>query len=323
MKNILYIAFLIFGSSFAFGQVNLVPNGSFEDTVFCPWGGDNIAAAQNWSTYSLSPDYFNSCATGTDAGVPNNWGGYQEAATGNAYAAVGAYLSPIFGGVNIREYIGCDLLTPLTIGTEYYVSFKVNLSLANFIEANCASNKLGALFSTVPYSFSNPAPINNEPHIYSDSTVTDTVGWTFIYGSFVADSAYSYMALGNFFTDVNTDTLIMDGDVNCKFSYYFIDDICVSSDPLTCDYPVGLEEQFKVPQFRVYPNPFTNHFYVKSESNDSYAITVYNSLGESIYSESNISTLKKKVDLGNFGNSFIVVKINTENSTQYYKLISP
>ena len=70
-----------------------------------------------------------------------------------------------------------------------------------------ASNKLGAKFSTVSYSYSNPIQINNFAHVYSDSVIKDTTSWTLIKGEFTADSAYQYISIGNFFDDINTDTI--------------------------------------------------------------------------------------------------------------------
>jgi gliding motility-associated-like protein len=45
-------------------------------------------------------------------------------------------------------------------------------------------------------------------------------------GAFVADSAYEYVCIGNFFDDMNTDTISL--TPTSQFAYYYIDGINVS-----------------------------------------------------------------------------------------------
>lgn len=85
---------------------------------------------------------------------------------------------------------------------------------------------MGAKFTT--FAFSAPdgdtTLMSNSAHVYSDSLLNDTANWVQIKGSFIADSAYQYVVIGNFFDDFNTDTL------NCSSaSYAFIDMICVQA----------------------------------------------------------------------------------------------
>jgi len=110
---------------------------------------------------------------------------------------------------------------------------RIKVSSANKIGQRCATNKTGVLFSTVPYSYSNPPPRNNFAHIYTDSIITDTAGWTTISGTFVADSAYEYIIIGNFFDNSHTDTLLFDSLTFCV-PYYYIDDVCVAIDSNNC-----------------------------------------------------------------------------------------
>ncbi|MDX2361255.1 MAG: T9SS type A sorting domain-containing protein [Crocinitomicaceae bacterium] len=320
MKNLLVL--MILGLSYVAVGQNLVPNPSFEDYSLCPVGEGEISESQGWSTYSLTPDYYNSCSVGTDVAVPSNWAGFQIPASGEAYAGFGTYFSQSWGVTDIREYVGRSLSSPMSVGTKYYVSFRVSLSLSDIIQANCASNNIGVLFSTVPYSFSNPAPINNDPHINHNGIVNDTVGWTQVFGSFIADSAYSHVAIGNFFNDSNTDTLIMDGDVNCNFSYYFLDDVCVGTDSsfvFNYDYTSGLTESEFSSSFSIYPNPATNQINIESSlSNSSFNIEMYDAQGRLIHSEKNI-THTKTININSFDNGLIHIKIERDDGIYYYK----
>ena len=68
----------------------------------------------------------------------------------------------------------------------------------------CATNKFGILFSTVPYSKNNTPAINITPQVISSQIITDTIDWINISGSFIADSTYNYIILGNFNDDITT-----------------------------------------------------------------------------------------------------------------------
>lgn len=202
---------------------NLVLNPSFEDTVSCPNNLDQINRAIGWSSYRESPDYFNSCSSsGNISGVPLNIMDFQIPRTGFSYAGFATILTT---AVNYREYIGVSLSHPLTVGQNYFVSFFVSRVCNTTQHKNISTNKIGALFSTVQYSFSNPAPINNFCQVYTDSIITDTLNWTKIDGVFTADSAYSFICIGNFYDD--TLTSIYKIDSTDIASYYFIDDISV------------------------------------------------------------------------------------------------
>lgn len=308
-------------SCLSWGQ-NLVPNPSFEDTVFCPIG--DVSNAVGWSNYSdQSPDYFHSCSSVSDFSVPNNWGGYQQpASSGNAYCALSAYY-PV--NPNKREIIGRNLSESMVIGTKYYFSMKVSLSIENYISSSYACNKLGVRFSTIPYSNSNPAPINNSAHVWTDSIITDTTNWAFIFGSFTADSAYSYIALGNFFDDFNTDTIkVVSGTPTFVFAYYYIDDVCVSTDSAFAynySFITGNKESNLTNQVSVYPNPVVDYLIIQNIANQPIDITVYNILGEVIYMEQNVTGKTLSVNLTDSQKGLLIVNIKTESQSINYKLL--
>jgi OmpA-OmpF porin, OOP family len=264
MKKLLYI-FLFFSSSLV--AQNLVPNYSFEQYIQCPFDENQVAFSIGWKSYYATPDYFNACATNPELSVPYNfYGSYQPPANGVAYSGFYAYWSPAFAGgtKNFREHIGRQLLSPLTIGQKYFASFKVSLVFNTFGigKEHCATNNLGIKFSTVPYdiyadSTSGSPLVNNFAHIHTTSLITDTINWTLISGSFVADSSYDYFIIGNFFTDANTDTVILLPSQDYCYAYYYIDDICISTDSLTCGITSVNKLQLQN-TINIYPNPFSN-----------------------------------------------------------------
>ncbi|HKR03152.1 MAG TPA: T9SS type A sorting domain-containing protein [Bacteroidia bacterium] len=266
---------------------NLVQNPSFEDTVSCPIGPDEMDKSVGWSSYSYSPDYMHSCSMPGSVSVPDNWGGYQQAATGNAYGALAGFGSGWIGP-NVREFIGGHLLQPLSIGTKYYVSFKISLTINSGILANCACNKMGAMFSTVTYDVFNPAQVTNSPPIYSDSLITDSVNWTRISGSFIADSSYQYIIIGNFFSNNNTDTLVIDdfdGSHLCYGAYYYLDDVCVSTDSLNCNSPTGLQQIKQIAGLSLFPNPFSDKLNITIKRNELVEISLFDVTSRKIFNQ--------------------------------------
>lgn len=217
MKKTLLLLLTLLSTSLK-AQINLVPNWSFEDTVACPVNG-RLYNCKYWVNCGQTPDYNHSCAPqGNAFGVPFNTVGYQPAATGNAYCDLWTYSTTQL----FREFIGVSLIQPMVVGKNYFVSFKCSPA-SPYSGYGLQSNKQGIKFSTVVFDSLQNVPINNFAHIYTDNIVTDTVNWTTVSGSFIADSAYTFLSVGNFFDDANTDTLIPFS--NWAFAVYYIDDV--------------------------------------------------------------------------------------------------
>jgi hypothetical protein len=269
MKKFLLLFYSLVFSANVFGQ-NLVPNYSFEDTVACPYYYTLIHYSDGWSAYRNSPDYFNSCNS-TYVGVPVNEAGFQYARTENAYAGFGSYQH--FAS-NHRECLGRQLSQVMVIGQKYFVSMYVSLSYGDVQRNYIASNKLGIKFSTIPYSQTSPIPIDNFAHIYTDSVIKDTINWTLISGSFIADSTYQYLSIGNFFDDAYTTTFFY--DTLGAWAYYYVDDVVVSTDST-----IGINE---IPnqnsQLQLFPNPTHSEFVVNNPELAGKTLYIYNTLGE-------------------------------------------
>nr|MBA3986724.1 hypothetical protein [Flavobacteriales bacterium] len=260
---------LFIGLSLTGGAQNLVPNFSFEEYNACPTTEDQVHFSDGWSKYSASsttPDYYNACVPSNGFGVPQSFYSYQHAHRNcNAYMGLIIWSASI---PNFREQIGIQLSQPLAIGQKYYFSFYTVMagqSDGNDYYDN-PSNNIGMRLSTLPYSSSNPAPIDNFAHLRSVSIISDTVNWLRISGSIVADSAYNYLMLGNFYDDANTDTTMLNcGTCYNYYSYYLVDDVCVSTDSLLCNggidvipCTVSIEENSFENQINIYPNPAKN-----------------------------------------------------------------
>jgi len=313
MKYMLFFLFVVF-----FGQAkaqNLVPNWSFEDTIQCPFTDNQVHFSAGWSSFGNSSDYFNACDTGTVVlplpmtGVPINAFGFQYAATGDAYCG----LFTLGYSNSYREFIGRKLHKPLIESTRYYFSMKV--SLADL--SDCASNNLGVLFSTIPYDEINLSPIVNQAHVYTHEVITDSIDWIKISGTFIADSAYEYIIIGNFFDDLLTDT-IMFSPAGCN-PYYYIDDVCVLEDStMSCDvdYTVSTVAHFQE-QFDIFPNPAMEKIYFKMNEAVNITGSLVSVTGQKI--KSFRFTGSGEIDVSNVSSGIYFFQLQYKNQHYFFK----
>jgi OOP family OmpA-OmpF porin len=291
MKNLLILSMIILPSILN-GQ-NLAQNPSFEDTLQCPnFPQPFINYATNWSSFGGSPDYFNICANSSLGllGVPYNGAGYQMPLNGNAYAGLMTWY--VNAGSSIREYQGVQLTQNLTIGVKYFASCYI--SNADSVGFNSSSNNFGIKFSTVSYS--NTAQsiqvlMNNFSHIHSDSVINNKLTWIRIAGSFIADSAYQYLVLGNFYDDAHTivDTV---PPISQTGSYYYIDAVCVSTDSIYDSLWTSIKTLKREIEKEIFPNPTKDEIWV-SNNYDSKVIRITDIVGKNILTRQLIFGLNK------------------------------
>jgi hypothetical protein len=272
---------LLFGMLFFNGSIaqNLVSNYSFEQYTQCPDNGNRVPYAVGWENFLSTPDYYNSCALNLDQSVPQNVVGYQFAVTGNAYCGFFSYWDPYPWATpfNGREHIARQLNSPLTIGKRYFASINVSLAFNNGT-ASCATDKIGIKFSTISYenyagdSCVSPL-VNNFAHVYTDLVITDTINWTNISGYFIADSAYQYIIIGNFFDYDNVNTLLMGANPTCR-AYYYLDDIEVVEDTILNTKIANVLER----DIKVYSA--SGKIFISSIASGVVEIQIYNTLGQ-------------------------------------------
>jgi hypothetical protein len=306
MKKLLVILTVTLDLATGHGQ-NLVQNPDFESYSPCPTSGAaQIAYATGWDSFRESCDYYNSCGGTTPA---NNLG-YQVPHSGNGYAGVIIYCKPGF----YREIIGGHLLSPLVIGQKYTVSFYVSLSIQ---PPNCAfaSNKMGAKFTTVPYdAYTNQIPVNNVAPLHYDTIVTDTANWKLITGSIIADSAYTYIAIGNFFDNAHTDTLEVGNNfVLPVWAYYYIDDVSVTAD-LT-----GIAINNPDSQTDLFPNPFSDKLNISIKSNKPVEVLFYDITSRKIFNQSFTNSISLNTEQLSKGIYFYEVR--NKNGPDSYRQI--
>ncbi|MCX6197595.1 MAG: T9SS type A sorting domain-containing protein [Bacteroidetes bacterium] len=256
---------------------NLVPNGSFEEMNWCPNYIDDIFSLQGWTSFAGTPDVYNACNTDTIKGVPINFAGSQEPASGNSYAGLMSYDATI----PWHEYYAIRLITTLLSGVKYYASIKVSLAECS----SYATNNMGIGFSTDSFQTTFVFTQDSLFHyvkINSVGIVSEATNWVTISGSFIADSAYKYIIVGNFYGYNSTDTLFRNNTCLYDIGYYYLDDVCVSTDSFTCNVPVGIQEPKQNEQVSIYPNPFSNQLSLVVPNNEETTLRVYDMLGQQV-----------------------------------------
>ena len=215
---------------------NLVPNPSFEFFISPPDFLSELDKATPWfSPNYASPDLFCTCSTNLGT-APSNVFGTELPHSGQSYAGLST-----FEIQDWREYISVQLLDTLEFGIKYWASFYVSLA----DNSKYSMNKIGAFFSGNQFQQTTTSTIIASPQILNDSTnsLSNKNGWTLIKSSFIASGGEKYINIGNFFSQSQTDTIFVGAAViPDTIAYFYIDDICVSTDSLTCAGNVGLEE---------------------------------------------------------------------------------
>lgn len=162
-------------------QYNLVSNPSFEQYASCPDDHSQIENATGWQMWRGTPDFFHACDLSQFVGTPLNMShGFQAPLNGLGY---GGLIAMAYN--NQPEVMGIELLEPLQVGQQYYLSFSWSRTFGGGFHANCdcASSHLGALLTTEEYnSVSNPFQHSNFAHVYDDQLLVDSISWQSISG---------------------------------------------------------------------------------------------------------------------------------------------
>jgi len=271
-------------------QVNLVPNPSFEIHNNCPTGVALINEASPWfqPTWGTS-DLFDSCDVAQFVGVPQNFIGFQSARTGRAYC--GLFIAyPSFPSPSYREYIEVKLLDSLQPGQKYFVTFYVSLSDSSWY----ASDDIGVLFSSDTAKSDTSYQLHQAPQIINPSGnfLVNKSGWMKVSGQYIASGGEKFITIGNFKDNVNTDTINTSGGgtISSDYfnAYYYIDDICVSTDSLTCNTSVSIEI-YEKKNLIIYPNP----------ANESFCIKLNREAFLTIVDNKGFKVLEQKLSVGN------------------------
>jgi len=298
MRILLISSLIIFGLGVLNAQ-NLVPNPSFEEYITCPVNvvGLNYQGPPfepwiaDWYSMSGTPDYFHECSGSESFNYPldNAWGS-QAPFDGQAYLAL-LTLEPFLNG---REYAAVALSSPLSVGVQYYASFyTANNEDGEAGISDCSTNNIGLNLFTAPPYYWNSFDDNNSLTPMNNSVLnriellTDSIDWTKVEGTFIANQAYTHLAIGNFYDDAST--LIAPFVENGCEAFYYVDYICIASAEEDCNNPLSIQNIQSSEQFSIYPNPALELLHVKSQNGRIInSLMILNSLGLVVLRDSTI-----------------------------------
>jgi len=248
-------------SSYCFfvnAQNNLIKNPGFEDMILCPtdsvrWRvvNENPTISQytsNWESVFIywwiagGIPYYHECAN-EDAhdffGTKSILLGNPIKYSGKAFVCISVTIS--HGRLNYsassshRSFLGTNLKKKLIPLHKYKLSYKIYAADSNYM----ALSGFGACFFNQK-TFIDPIggkkdSLNRSlwdfssyvPKVFSDSVIT-TNEWNLVSGEFIADSSYSYLAIGNFENYASMQQIIIKPppyDFRGNYANFFIDDV--------------------------------------------------------------------------------------------------
>ena len=232
-------------------QVNYVLNGGFEQYSACPTHYNQIRLADYWQTIDTtnsnprcSPEFCHTCAgSNPQIGIPHTYYYDHYPRTGNGMASSIFYLDTGAISTDKRNYVQGKLWRYLSFGTNYCVTFYVTLAHSS----KYAVNKLGAYLDNGAIDAGQDSvgcalpQTSFTPQVFTNTIIKDTENWVKIQGSFTANGYENFITIGNFFSDVNTDTILRIPVTIFRAAYYIIDDVSViASDAVADAGPGGL-----------------------------------------------------------------------------------
>ena len=145
------------------------------------------------------------------------------------------------------------------------------------------------LFSNIPITTSNYYILNYTPQVTSPSGVflTDTLNWMQVSGTYTATGGETYITIGSFNSDANTDTIDYGTANGSKQAYYFLDDISV----VDCS-TLGIDELKTKNSFSIYPNPTSDQSTLQFDNTkkEICTLTLYNNCGQIMRTINNITS---------------------------------
>ncbi len=202
-------------------QLNLVPNPGFEKFSDEPsgWyysGKDFSRVALYWtSATAASPDLY-----APKVVVPESWKpagfGSTKSYEGKSHAGITVY-GCYNGKPHCREYIEVQLTEPLVTGQRY--AFTCMLSQ---LQKSVTVKNIQLAFSKDEIDERTNEPLFLKPALSLDRWIPSDGKWYRWTGQFVASDASSFLLIGNFNSDADSQ-IKMPSRSNIRFGYYYID----------------------------------------------------------------------------------------------------
>jgi len=175
---------------------------------------------KNWKIPTKgTTDYFNTCAKETSGvSVPKNFSGFAYPKSGEGYVGI---TNPRH---RWREYVQCQLLTPLKAKEEYYVEFWVT----HAERSKFCISQIGLALTVSKPPANGSRSLTVTPQIHSTECISDTANWTRIAGVFTAEGGEKWVTIGCFVPGTEVFSRIKPIPKHSNIhAYYYIDDVYV------------------------------------------------------------------------------------------------
>jgi len=152
--------------------------------------------------------------------------------------------------------------------------------------------------------------------VNSTQALTDIGSWQLITGTYMASGGEQYLTIGNFEDDVNCGMQQVDeGPWTGERAYYYIDDVCLSTDSLSClTLPTPIIDTNEANECTIYPNPTTGLVIIKAEGIKN--IEIISTEGRQVYTGK-----ETELDLSMYPKGIYFIKVITDKQTITKKLI--
>ncbi len=214
---------------------NLINNPSFEQYYSCPVSSAELFKSKYW--WGFSTDYFNICVPSIpiNVSIPLNFAGFQYAHTGVAYAGVELYANDFTIQYDYREAIKTKLNDTLVANKRYCTKFYISLAEYSYSVSQPILNyvlldSIGMLLTKDSVQDTLAPLLNYGIRVQNSIFNIDTISWSQISNSFIANGGEQYLTISNFDININWPIGIT-GE-----TYVYVDDVSVCE----CAYKINL-----------------------------------------------------------------------------------
>ncbi len=317
MKLLFTILTLLAGITQTVAQ-NLLSNPSFSLHSACPSEVSEVYKCNNWFDPTQgSSDYFHQCALppggpyNLNVNIPSNSMGYQPSVS-NAYLGFYTYCGATGVPVNTREYVATSF-APLIVGGIYKVT--ITVSMADSFGYAC--DGFGVFFSTQDVHTTTlvyTLPVIPQVDYTSYGVINDKDNWVTLSANFVADSAYRYLVIGSFKSDVDQHRTAtsFSKPIFSPYSYYYLDSAAVEK--------IGGASQISATSISnskasLYPNPFKDHCILSFENNvRNHHLCIYDIQGRLVRQVNDIACGNIRIERGPLFSGFYYYKLYEDNN---------
>lgn len=216
-------------------QLELIPNGGFEDVNKKVVTYDQFSHVADWSNATLAQsEAFDKSASAKTVGIPANDYGTMEPREGERYAGFMAWKADVRknfdamdandafvpGWNSLSDYLKCMLKAPLKEGTTYELVMHIALSG----NSDRTINGIGAYFSTVDIQEPHLRMLQEIPQIFMEKPIEEKGKWIEVRERFKADEKAQYLIVGTFPYGGLEGKQVVEGADN-RYAYYYIDGI--------------------------------------------------------------------------------------------------